>query len=128
MFLFLSLALVKRYSELAELARTRAAETIPGRGYAPSELPLLLGLGGAAAVAANVIFVIYLIEEKFPSGLYARPQWLWLIFPLLMFWLLRIWRLAVQGLMHEDPVLFALRNRLSLVLGAVMLGLVLLAR
>ena len=49
MFLFLSLALVKRYGELAELARTRSAETIPGRGYAPSELPLLLGLGGASA-------------------------------------------------------------------------------
>jgi 4-hydroxybenzoate polyprenyltransferase len=128
MFLFLSLALVKRYGELAELARTRSAETIPGRGYAPSELPLLLGLGGASAIAANVIFVIYLVDEKFPSGLYARPQWLWLIFPLLMYWLLRIWRLAVQGRMHEDPVLFAVRDRLSLALGAVMLGLVLLAR
>lgn len=128
MFLFLSLALVKRYAELAELARTLSSATIPGRGYGPAELPLLLGLGGASAIAANIIFVIYLVEEKFPSGLYARPQWLWLIFPLLLFWLLRLWRLAVQGRMHEDPVLFALRDRLSLLLGGVTLGLVLLAR
>jgi 4-hydroxybenzoate polyprenyltransferase len=128
MFLFLSLALVKRYAELAELARTRSAETIPGRGYAPEELPLLLSVGGAAAVAANVILVIYLIDEKFPSGVYARPHWLWLIFPVLMFWLLRVWRLAVQGRMNEDPVLFAIRDRLSLGLGAAVLGLVLLAR
>jgi 4-hydroxybenzoate polyprenyltransferase len=128
MFLFLSLALVKRYAELAELARTRSAEAIPGRGYTLPELPLVLSMGVTTAVAANIIFLVYLIEEKFPSGLYARPGWLWLVFPALMYWLMRVWRLAVQGKMHEDPVSFALRDRVSLALGAVVLGLLLLAR
>jgi 4-hydroxybenzoate polyprenyltransferase len=128
MFLFLSLALVKRYAELAELARTQAAERIPGRGYVPAELPLLLSFGRATAVAASLIFVVYLVDERFPSGIYGRPGWLWLIFPLLMFWLMRLWRFTVQGRMIEDPVLFALKDRLSLGLGAAVLGLVLLAR
>jgi len=128
MFLFLSLALVKRYAELAELARTQVAETIPGRGYAPAELPLLLSFGGATAVAAGLIFVVYLVDERFPSGIYGRPGWLWLIFPLLTFWLMRLWRLTVLGRMNEDPVLFALKDRVSLGLGAATLGLVLLAR
>lgn len=128
MFLFLSLALIKRYAELAELAQTRSAEMIPGRGYAPVELPLLLSFGAATAVAAGLILVVFLIEEKFPSGLYSRPQWLWLIFPILMFWLMRLWRFAAQGRMHEDPVLFALKDRVSMALGGAMLGLILLAR
>lgn len=128
MFLFLSLALVKRYAELAELARTGAAATVPGRGYGVPELPLLLAAGVASGLAATTIFVVYLVEERFPSGLYARPGWLWLVFPVLAYWLLRVWRLAVYGLMGEDPVLFALKDRCSLALGAVVLGLVLLAR
>ena len=128
MFLFLSLALVKRYAELAELARGRAAGVVPGRGYGVAELPLLLSVGAASGVAANVVFVTYLLEERFPSGLYARPGWLWLVFPFLTYWLLRLWRLAVHGRMSEDPVLFALKDRLSLALGAVVAGLVLLAR
>lgn len=129
MFLFLSLALVKRHAELAELARTpRAGEALLGRGYTVPELPLLLALGAATAVAANIIFLLYLIEEKFPSDVYRRPEWLWLIFPLLMLWLMRVWRLTVRGRMHEDPVFFALRDRASLLTGAAILGLVLLAR
>jgi 4-hydroxybenzoate polyprenyltransferase len=129
MFLFLSLALIKRYAELAELAKAPGGGgTLPGRGYTVPELPLLLALGASAAVAANVIFLIYLIDERFPSGLYHRPHWLWLVFPLLMLWLMRLWRLAVRGRMHEDPVFFALRDRVSLLIGGIVLGLVLLAR
>jgi 4-hydroxybenzoate polyprenyltransferase len=128
MFLFLSLALVKRYAELAGLARTGATDVVPGRGYGVPELPLLLATGVASGVAATTIFVVYLVEERFPSGLYARPGWLWLVFPVLAYWLLRVWRLAVYGRMSEDPVLFALKDRCSLALGAAVLGLVLLAR
>lgn len=128
MFLFFSLAMVKRYTELAELARRRPDEAVAGRGYTVAELPLVLSAGVAAAVAATMIFVVYLVEEKFPTGIYTRPQWLWLIFPLLTYWIMRVWRLAVLDRLHEDPVLFALRDRLSLAMGAVMMGLVLLAR
>lgn len=126
MFLFLSLALVKRYTELAD-AEGRGAEIIASRGYRVEELILLLVIGGASAISATVIFVVYLINEQFPSGVYRAPHWLWLIFPVLLFWLLRLWRLAVCGWMHDDPVLFALRDRLSLGLGAVVLVLLGLA-
>lgn len=128
MFLFASLALVKRYTELADLVRLGTGEVVIGRGYTVVELSLLLALGAATAVGANVIFLIYLIDEKFPSGLYHRPGWLWLVFPLLLFWLMRLWRLAVQGRMHEDPVFFALKDRVSLAIGGLVLGLILLAR
>jgi 4-hydroxybenzoate polyprenyltransferase len=128
MFLFLSLALVKRYAELAELAHSATETAIPGRGYTVIELALLLALGVASAVGSNIIFLIYLIDEKFPSNLYTRPEWLWLIFPLLMLWLMRLWRLTVQERMHEDPVFFALKDRPSLLIGALVLGIVLLAR
>lgn len=128
MFLFLSLALVKRYAELAELARVGAEDAIPGRGYGVIELAFLLALGSSTAVAAVVIFLIYLIDEKFPSGLYTEPYWLWLVFPLLLLWLMRLWRLTVQERMHEDPVFFALKDRASLLIGALVLACVLLAR
>lgn len=128
MFLFLSLGLAKRYAELYDLAQTQTSGTIPGRGYSVEELPLILTIGVGTTIAANIIFVVYTIEEKFPSGLYSRPSYLWLVFPILAYWTMRLWRLAVHGRMNQDPVLFALRDRLSLVLGALILLLVLLAR
>jgi 4-hydroxybenzoate polyprenyltransferase len=126
MFLFLSLALVKRYAELAEVAG-EGGGTIESRGYTVEELLLLMVLGGSSAMAATVIFVVYLINEQFPSGLYREPRWLWLIFPILLYWLLRIWRLTVHGRMHDDPVLFALKDALSIGLGGAVFVLLVLA-
>lgn len=127
LFMFMSLAVVKRYTELDEIAKTGGIALL-GRGYTVSEIPMLLALGIGTSIAANIIFLIYLIDDKFPSGIYANPYWLWLVFPLLMFWMLRMWRLAVIGRMHEDPVLFALKDRPSLVIGAGVLVLVAIAR
>ena len=126
MFLFLSLALVKRYTELDELAQ-REGQVLKSRGYEVRDLPLLLPMGVASGIAATVIFVIYVVNEKFPSDIYTHPQWLWLIFPIVAFWLMRVWRLAVHGEMNEDPVLFALKDRLSLCLGALTGVVILLA-
>ncbi len=128
MFLFLGLAVIKRYAELDEAAKAGSNGALFGRGYTTVELPMLLTLGVSTAIAANIIFLIYLIDEKFPSGLYTRPHWLWLVFPLLMLWLIRMWRLTVLGRMHEDPVFFALKDRPSLLIGTGVLGLILLAR
>jgi len=126
LFLFLSLALVKRYAELVKLAPDNTSMR-ESRGYTALDLPLLLPFGAGSALAAGMIFVVYLVEERFPSNIYSNPGWLWFIFPVLMFWLLRMWRLAVHGRMDDDPVLFALKDRVSLGLGAAVLGLVLLA-
>lgn len=125
-FLFLSLALVKRYSELVD--RTTDARVLAdSRGYTERDLPLLLPFGVGSALAAGLIFVIYLVEEQFPTDIYTQPGWLWFVFPVLMLWLMRIWRLAVHGRMDQDPVLFAVRDRLSLGLGGIVMLLVLLA-
>ena len=126
MFLFLSLALVKRFTELNEQT-SDTATMLASRGYSQTDLPLILPLGLGSALAAPMIFVIYLVNEKFPATIYRNPEWLWLVFPILLFWLMRVWRLAVHGRMHDDPVLFALRDRLSLALGGVIGLLVMLA-
>jgi 4-hydroxybenzoate polyprenyltransferase/phosphoserine phosphatase len=125
-FLFLSLALVKRYAELVDQPPGDDA-MLASRGYSSKDLPLLLPFGAGSALAAGLIFVVYLVLERFPSNLYGQPAWLWFIFPVLMFWLMRIWRLAVHGQMDQDPVLFALKDRVSLALGGIVLLLVLLA-
>ncbi|MDW8371917.1 MAG: UbiA family prenyltransferase, partial [Geminicoccaceae bacterium] len=126
MFLFLSLALVKRYAELERLAR-RGGEALADRGYNTLDLPLLASLGLASGVAATLIFVVYLVTEHFPKAIYTRPGWLWLAFPILLYWLARAWRLTLHGKMNEDPVLFALRDRASLLMVAMVFGLVVLA-
>ncbi len=127
MFFFLSLALVKRYTELREVS-LRPERSMKRRGYSVEELPLLLSLGTSAAIASTVIFVVYLIEEQFSRNIYASPGWLWVIFVLLLFWLGRVWQLAVRGQMNEDPLIFALKDRLSHVMGAATLLIILLAR
>lgn len=122
---FLSLAQVKRYAEL-QRALGEGADGVPSRGYAAADLPLLLTAGVGSTFAATVIFAVYLIQEEYPRHIYHHPQWLWAMMPILLGWLLRVWRRAVHGRMNEDPVLFALHDRVSLALaGAV--GLILVA-
>ncbi|MCS6878777.1 MAG: UbiA family prenyltransferase [Geminicoccaceae bacterium] len=126
MFLFLSLAVLKRYAELDQLARRGGTELVD-RGYSTLDLPLLVSLGVASGVASTVIFVVYLVTEHFPRALYSRPGWLWLAFPVLLYWLVRAWRLAVHGRMNEDPVLFALRDPVSRAMVVMVLGVLFLA-
>jgi 4-hydroxybenzoate polyprenyltransferase/phosphoserine phosphatase len=127
MFFFLSLALVKRFTELREVSLSAGRE-IRRRGYLPDDLPILLSFGTSTTIAATVIFVVYLIQEQFPRSIYSAPEWLWMIFVLLLFWLGRVWHLAVRGQMNEDPLLFALRDRISHGLGLFVLVIILLAR
>jgi 4-hydroxybenzoate polyprenyltransferase len=127
MFFFLSLALVKRFTELREVSLSPERE-LRRRGYTAEDLPILLSLGTSTAIAATVIFVVYLIQEQFPRDIYAAPEWLWVNFILLLFWLGRIWHLAVRGRMNEDPLLFALKDRVSHGLGISVLIIILLAR
>jgi 4-hydroxybenzoate polyprenyltransferase len=126
-FIFLSLALLKRYAELLDEPPGDSA-MLESRGYSAVDLSLLLPFGAGSAVAAGLIFVVYLVEERFSSDIYTQPQLLWLIFPVLLLWLMHMWRVAVHGDMHEDPVLFALKDRTSLLLGAIAAAMVFLAR
>lgn len=113
MFLFLCLAFVKRYTELK--ARLDAGESNPrGRGYYLMDIPILGTLAGAAGYAAVVVLALY-VNSPAVVDLYARPGGLWLVCVLLLFWISRILLLAHRGEVHEDPVVFALTDRTSLI-------------
>ena len=108
---FLGLALVKRVTELVNL-QSQATEAVSGRAYRRSHEPLLSVIGCLASVMAVVVFAFY-INAPATTRLYGSPLMLWLICPLLIVLLGRIWRLARAGRLHEDPVLFAVEDRFS---------------
>ncbi len=110
-FVFLSLALVKRQSELRGLPRS-GRSTTSGRAYSTADLPVLTALGAASSMAAVVVFALY-IQSLEVSGRYARPEFLWWVCPLLVYWLGRMTLLANRGAVDEDPVTFAFRDRTS---------------
>ena len=114
-FLFLSLAVVKRFAELENL-RMSGAPLKNGRGYLISDTEQLRAFGTASGYAAVVIFAIY-ISGRDVTALYRHPSTLWLIVPLIILWISRIWLLASRGELNEDPVVFALTDRLSLLIG-----------
>jgi hypothetical protein len=114
---FLSLALAKRYSEmhmLAKLGRGRAH----GRGYVTEVLPVLPSMGVACGYLAVLVMALYINSPEVHT-LYVRPYVLWAICPLLLFWTTRIWLKTHRGEMHDDPVVFALRDGVSLLVGAL---------
>jgi 4-hydroxybenzoate polyprenyltransferase len=127
MLFFLSLAVVKRYAELSRIARERPTDGA-ARGYTVRDLPILLTLGLASGLLAIGVFLIYVIDQHYPNGIYTHPMVLSLIAPIILVWMLRLWRLCVRGRMQEDPVAFALRDRLSLALGGAISMILIAAR
>jgi 4-hydroxybenzoate polyprenyltransferase len=116
-FLFLSLAMVKRFSELQN-TRARGQAVANGRGYLLGDIEQLRSFGTCSAYTAIGVFLFYIREAGEAGGLYQHPNWLWLIAPLLIFWLSRVWLLASRGQLDEDPVIFAVTDRVSLLTGA----------
>ncbi len=124
-FLFLSLAFVKRFAELQNI---RAAGQVPfnGRGYLLSDTEQMRSFGTASAYASVVVFSLY-ISGRDVTGLYAHPQRMWLITPIMILWISRVWLLASRGELDEDPVIFAVTDRASLLLGFAAICVILLA-
>ena len=120
MFIFLSLALLKRYTELHS-ALSAGKEKASGRGYSVEDLPLLQSLGSAAGYIAVMVMALY-INSPESIALYRHPQLLWLICPVLLYWVSRVWVIAHRGQMHDDPIVFAATDRTSQVI-AVLCGL-----
>ncbi len=109
-FAFLSLALLKRYSELCldvDDQKMRKA-----RGYLQTDKQTLLTLGLGAGCVASLVLGLY-VQSGAVTTLYSRPRLLWLLCPLALFWMARVWLLASRGLVHHDPVLFAVKDRVS---------------
>lgn len=115
LFLFLSLAMVKRFSELQN-TRARGQTLANGRGYLLVDIEQMRSFGTASAYAAVVVFSFY-IGAHDVTELYRHASRLWLITPLMILWISRVWLLASRGELNEDPVIFALTDRMSLLTG-----------
>jgi 4-hydroxybenzoate polyprenyltransferase len=119
-FLFLSLAMVKRFNELENL-RERGATRAHGRGYLVSDMEQIRSFGTSAATAAVVVFMLYIARPDVTT-LYRHPMRLWFIVPLLIYWIYRVWLIASRGELDDDPVVFAMRDRVSLAVGALVIA------
>lgn len=114
-FLFLSLAFVKRYAEL-KIQILHSKTHAHGRGYHVEDAPLIQTLGVTAGYASVLVLALYLDSETVIS-LYATPQLIWLAVPLLLFWISWMWMKAHRGDMHDDPIVFAIKDKTSLIVG-----------
>jgi 4-hydroxybenzoate polyprenyltransferase len=117
MFIFLSLALVKRYAELHSM-QARGLVKTRGRGYVLSDLSLISSLGTASGYLSVLVLALY-IQDGNTAKLYRHAQIIWLACPLLLYWVSRTWIIAHRGLMHDDPIVFAARDRVSLAVVAL---------
>jgi 4-hydroxybenzoate polyprenyltransferase len=123
MFFFLSLAMLKRYSELIDLVGSAPAErAAKTRGYRPEDLDTLVSLGSASGFSAVFVLALY-IDSPNVRALYRTPELFWLCCPLLLYWISRMWVGARRGVIDDDPLVFALREPKSLLILAMMVAL-----
>jgi 4-hydroxybenzoate polyprenyltransferase/phosphoserine phosphatase len=126
-FFFLSLAFVKRFAELENL-RERGGATASGRGYHVADIEQLRSFGSSSAYASVVVLTLYISNLNSDTlQLYKHINRLWLLVPVMLLWLSRLWLLASRGELDEDPVVYAITDRRSLLLGAMVLAVVLSA-
>lgn len=119
MFLFVSLSLAKRHTEV--LRRLEAGERrVANRGYRAEDATITLGLGLATATATPLILVLYIMDYAWPSGVFSTPEALWIAPIALTMWLMRVWLLANRGLLDDDPVVFAFKDPQSLAIGGLL--------
>lgn len=114
MFLFFSLATVKRYTELDHLLKAGITQS-QGRGYYAQDSKIMANFGTVSALLSVMVFALFINSDETRMQ-YATPEILWLICPLLLYMVSRIWLLASRGEIEEDPVVFALQDRPSQVL------------
>jgi len=117
MYIFLSLALLKRFAELRELSN-RSLTSAHGRGYTVADASQVNILGAASGYMSVLVLAFYLNSPDVVK-LYSKPQILWLLCPVILFWVSRVWILANRGEMHHDPIVFAIRDRTSLLVGTI---------
>jgi len=125
LFFFTSLAFAKRFTELRRL-QTAGDSAAFGRGYEVGDIRLLEILGSASGYVAVLVLALYMNSEQM-RAIYGQSRLLWLICPIVLFWITRLWLLASRGQLDEDPVVFAIEDRTSLGVGAACGVVVLLA-
>jgi 4-hydroxybenzoate polyprenyltransferase/phosphoserine phosphatase len=124
-FFFLSLAFVKRFAELENL-RERGGEVAKGRGYHISDIEQLRSFGSASGYVSVAVLTLY-ISNLDAAQLYSHTRRLWLLIPVLLLWISRLWLLASRGELNEDPVVYAITDKNSLFLGVIVIAIVLSA-
>jgi 4-hydroxybenzoate polyprenyltransferase len=124
MFLFTSLAFAKRCVELRGASGT---EKIKHRGWVPGDVQVATSMGSASGYIAALVFMLY-VDSAAVRVSYRFPSLLWLILPILLYWLGRIWLLVGRDQMHDDPVKFALRDPVSLSCALLIAAIAALAR
>jgi 4-hydroxybenzoate polyprenyltransferase/phosphoserine phosphatase len=122
MFFFLSLAFLKRHSEL-RFMQIEGREHNSGRRYDFSDIDLLRGVGTTSGYLSILVLALY-INSKDVMELYQHPSWLWLITPCLLYWITRMWFFAHRGTMTDDPIVFAIRDVKSYLIGGVVLAII----
>ena len=138
-FFFFSLALSKRHSELLEFAkidaepavgaqpsRPSSALAIPGRGYQRGDLTVIVAEGTASGIAAVLLLALFINSES-ARGEYRHPEALWLICPLVLYWVTKLWLNSQRGQIEDDPVVWAVENRVSRAIVVLCLVLFVLA-
>ena len=118
-FIFLSLAFVKRYAEL-KLQESDSKARAHGRSYYTTDLPIVQMLGITAGNASVLVLALYLHSENVRRH-YASPEFLWAVVPLMLFWVSWMWVKAHRGQMHDDPIVFASRDKASMIVGAILI-------
>lgn len=116
-FLFLSLAILKRYTELLVMKQKSATKAL-GRGYEVNDLELLASLGGSAGYISVLVLALYINSPEI-RALYVNPQLMWPTCLIMLYWISRAWIVAHRGNMHDDPIVFAIKDKTSLVCGAL---------
>jgi len=114
-FIFLSLAIVKRYAELhtmREQGKTKAS----GRGYQVEDIHLLQSMGVASGYLSILVLALY-VNSPDIATLYRQPKLVWMLVPVMLYWISRIWMETYRGHMHDDPLVYALKDRTSLLTG-----------
>jgi 4-hydroxybenzoate polyprenyltransferase len=127
MFLFLSLAFIKRFSELKTARVVGNHGWIRGRGYIHEDLEIVSSMGTGAGYLAVLVLALY-IQDSHTAVMYKTPQIIWLACPLLLYWISRVWIFAHRGWMHDDPIVFALKDWKSWIVGVSFVAVFWLAK
>ena len=123
MFFFFSLACAKRYSELYAV-RNNLQDEIKGRGYQAQDLEQIQIFGSSSGYIAILIFALY-IQSDISMKLYKTPSFFWALCPIMLYWISRVWLLSHRGRMTQDPIIFALKDKVSyvvLILSIIIFG------
>ena len=123
-FLFLSLAYLKRYIEMRDA--TEPERLLSGRGYVGGDLDVVMTSGVSAGMVSILVLALFAHDPETATH-YASPDLLWLLCLPLLYWLNRIWMMARRGEVEGDPVAFAVKDKRSLLVGVALISILVMA-